>query len=124
MTPFAPPHPCAWPGCHTLVRGASRCELHRRREEPRRGAKRPSAARQGYGARWRKARESFLAGHPSCEACGRPAAEVDHREAHHGDDGLFWDESNWRALCKPCHSRKTAVSDGRWTGVRGKPRHD
>nr|WP_292832122.1 HNH endonuclease signature motif containing protein [Mesorhizobium sp.] len=25
---------------------------------------------------------------------------------------LFWDRSNWQPLCKPCHDRKTATSDG------------
>lgn len=25
---------------------------------------------------------------------------------------LFWDKSNWMALCKPCHSRKTAKENG------------
>ncbi len=116
MTPFAPPHPCAYPGCHTLVRGASRCERHRRREETsaRRGPRRPSASSQGYGARWRKARESFLADHQFCEVCGRQATEVDHRKAHHGDPDLFWDQTNWQALCKACHSRKTAREDRRW----------
>jgi 5-methylcytosine-specific restriction endonuclease McrA len=31
-----------------------------------------------------------------------------------GDPNLFWNESNWQALCRRCHNRKTAVSDGRW----------
>jgi 5-methylcytosine-specific restriction protein A len=43
-----------------------------------------------------------------------PATEVDHKKAHHGDQGLFWDRYNWQALCKPCHSRKTAEEDHRW----------
>ncbi|WP_304879789.1 HNH endonuclease [uncultured Parasutterella sp.] len=25
---------------------------------------------------------------------------------------MFWDESNWQALCKRCHDRKTAAEDG------------
>lgn len=28
---------------------------------------------------------------------------VDHVIPHRGDDVLFWDESNWQALCKSCH---------------------
>lgn len=30
---------------------------------------------------------------------------------HRGDQKLFWDESNWQALCKPCHDRKTWTED-------------
>lgn len=40
-----------------------------------------------------------------------PSTEVDHIVAHKGDMGLFWDQANWQALCKPCHSRKTATED-------------
>jgi 5-methylcytosine-specific restriction protein A len=40
------------------------------------------------------------------------ANEVDHEIPHRGDMRLFWDESNWRARCHSCHSRKTATRDG------------
>jgi hypothetical protein len=61
---------------------------------------RPSAARRGYGRRWRKARAAFLAAHPLCAACwmqGRVVAAtvVDHVMPHKGDARLFWDETNW-----------------------------
>ena len=63
----------------------------------------------------------FLMRHPVCEdpfgvhaARGElvPATEVDHivPKARGGPDA--WD--NLQALCKSCHSRKTAVEDGRW----------
>ncbi|WP_338100978.1 hypothetical protein [Roseovarius nubinhibens] len=29
-------------------------------------------------------------------------------EPHRGDRAKFFDRTNWQALCKPCHSRKTA----------------
>ena len=38
-----------------------------------------------------------------------PAAVVDHVLPHRGDWSLFWDESNWQPLCKPCHDAKTAA---------------
>jgi 5-methylcytosine-specific restriction protein A len=74
---------------------------------------RPSAARRGYGARWRRARAAFLAQHPLCAACraqGRmvPATVVDHVVPHRGDQKLFWDERNWAPACKSCHDAKTA----------------
>jgi 5-methylcytosine-specific restriction protein A len=79
---------------------------------------RPSAARRGYGPRWRRARAAYLACHPLCVPCkvaGRlePAMVVDHVVPHRGDPVLFWDEGNWAAMCKPCHDAKTA-REGRW----------
>jgi 5-methylcytosine-specific restriction enzyme A len=79
---------------------------------------RPSAARRGYGPRWRRARAAFLAQHPLCATCrahGRvvPATVVDHVVPHRGDQRLFWDESNWAPVCEPCHDAKTA-REGRW----------
>ena len=95
---------------------------------------RPSAARRGYGPRWRRARTAYLARHPlcvrcqagaaylarhplcvPCEAAGRlvPSTTVDHIVPHRGDQKLFWDEANWAALCKRCHDAKTA-REGRW----------
>ena len=60
-----------------------------------------------YGRRWRVARAAYLGAHPYCASCGRLANEVDHVTPHRGDRDLFWDESNWQALCRRCHSRKT-----------------
>jgi 5-methylcytosine-specific restriction enzyme A len=79
---------------------------------------RPSAARRGYGPRWRRARAAYLARHPLCVPCaaaGRlvQATVVDHIVPHSGDPVLFWDEANWQGSCKPCHDAKTA-REGRW----------
>jgi 5-methylcytosine-specific restriction protein A len=80
---------------------------------------RPSAARRGYGRRWRKVSAAYLRAHPLCECreckeAGRPvpATVVDHIVPHRGDQDLFWDETNWQAMAKPCHDRKTAAEDG------------
>jgi 5-methylcytosine-specific restriction protein A len=79
---------------------------------------RPSAARRGYGPRWRRARAAFLARHPLCAACRAQgcvvqATVVDHVVPHRGDQRLFWDETNWAPACKPCHDAKSA-REGRW----------
>jgi len=68
-------------------------------------------------ARWQKARARFLRDNPLCVDCYKrdrltPATVVDHIKPHKGDYGLFWDESNWQGMCKPCHDRKTASEDG------------
>lgn len=54
--------------------------------------------------------------HPLCEKCreqGRfvKAEVVDHIVPHRGDEKLFWDKSNWQALCKRCHDSKTMTED-------------
>jgi 5-methylcytosine-specific restriction protein A len=77
-----------------------------------------SAAKRGYDRRWARARLRFIAEHKYCankKAHGAVvvlAQEVDHVIPHRGDMKLFWDTSNWQALCKACHSAKTATEDG------------
>jgi 5-methylcytosine-specific restriction enzyme A len=87
--------------------------------------RRGSAAERGYGSRWRKARATFLSRHQLCECdeCRAqhrllPASVVDHKTPHRGDQTLFWDTSNWQALSKPCHDRKTASEDGGFGNAR------
>lgn len=84
------------------------CQIARRAEADRR---RPNAAARGYNSAWQKARVGFLAHHPHCEMlitsgqrCGRPATVVDHIIPHRGNRKLFWDKSNWAALCLRCHN--------------------
>ena len=85
-----------------------------RRHQPR---VRTAASQLTTTWRWRKARAAYLSEHPLCVACERegrtePATVVDHITPHKGDMALAWDVGNWQALCKPCHDRKTATSDG------------
>ena len=111
--PRMPDHPCAHPGCPRLVpRGKKYCAENTAQhpEEIR------SAAGRGYGSRWQKARKCYLEAHPLCVECmkaGRyvKATDIDHIKAHRGDPVLFWDESNWQALCHRCHSEKTRRED-------------
>ena len=41
------------------------------------------------------------------------ATVVDHIVPHRGDQKLFWDQSNWQALCKRHHDLKTGNEDSR-----------
>lgn len=72
-----------------------------------RGGKTSSTAR-GYGYRWQQARARYLQAHPLCVMCqaeGRveAATVLDHIVPHRGDEALFWDQTNWQALCKAHH---------------------
>jgi 5-methylcytosine-specific restriction enzyme A len=71
-----------------------------------------SSNKMGYTYQWQQARERFLMCHPfcECEQCYGKAVRaevVDHKVPHRGNYDLFWDESNWQALAKRCHDRKT-----------------
>ena len=41
------------------------------------------------------------------------ATVVDHIVPHRGDHYLMWSDTNWQALCKPCHDKKTGTEDSR-----------
>lgn len=118
--PTRAPRPCTQPGCTATVTTGSRCPAHMAAVEQdlrRRDRTRGTAASRGYSSRWRRYRRVFLVQHPLCVEClkqGRTteATEVDHIVPHKGDKQLFWRHSNHQALCKPCHSAKTAKEDG------------
>lgn len=102
---------CPTPGCTHLVRGRDRyCEECTRQRQQAHDAARPSSARRGYDARWRAIRDRYLAEHPMCALCGRPASEVHHKLPLRAGGSHEW--SNLQALCKPCHSSQTAKEDG------------
>ncbi|MDN7144082.1 HNH endonuclease [Pseudomonas sp. JQ170] len=67
-----------------------------------------TSTQRGYGYKWQQARERYLFDHPLCVYCARhgltaAASVVDHKIPHRGDQDLFWNQSNWQSLCKPCH---------------------
>ncbi|AQS48094.1 HNH endonuclease [Thioclava nitratireducens] len=100
-----PPRACA---CGRIVPHGQLCvcQIASKRARGRRyDAKRPTAAQRGYNQEWRKARIEFLRLFPCCAMCGAPATVVDHIKPHRGDERLFWDRSNWQALCEGCHNR-------------------
>jgi len=88
-----------------------------------------------YGRRWKKCRKIFLQANPLCSRCYKigklvEASIVDHIIPHKGDEQLFWDQSNWQALCKPCHDghKKRFETSGRiagcnQSGIPTDPRH-
>jgi 5-methylcytosine-specific restriction protein A len=106
------PHACPTPGCRALVRGATRCPTHARVRDQERG----TAHARGYDGRWRQYRLTYLLSNPLCCLCnaaGRvtPATVVDHIVAHKGNEQLFWDPTNHRAVCRPHHDARTDEGD-------------
>lgn len=118
--PRSPSQPCTYPGCGRLVDSGSRCADHKTVDARQYDKQRGSSAQRGYGYRWQKASAAFILAHPlcQCDECKegalrvRPSEVTDHRIPHRGDMRLFWDSSNWQAMAKECHDRKTATEDG------------
>jgi 5-methylcytosine-specific restriction protein A len=114
--PSKAPHPCNSPGCGAVTHDRF-CALHGKTYRKQSDQRRGKTAERGYGGRWQRERQSFLALHPLCAECERKrrttaADTVDHIVPHRGDQALMWDWANWQALCKPCHDEKTARDDG------------
>lgn len=98
---------------------ARTCKAHPAR--PRRqelDERRGSASERGYGSRWRKFRDAYLARHPLCVACQRcgrvsPAVVVDHVKPHGGDMRIFWAlPDNAQGLCSACDGAKKPRESG------------
>lgn len=82
-----------------------------------------TTAQRGYGGKWQRYRLKFLERNVLCVMCQAQgkvteATVVDHIVDHRGNQALFWDRANHQALCKPCHSVKTAA-EGVGTARRG-----
>jgi 5-methylcytosine-specific restriction protein A len=73
---------------------------------------RGSTTARGYDEPWKRLRIAFLKRHPRCVECGAPANEVDHVKSVRDFPLLRLAWKNLQALCKPCHSRKTATTQG------------
>ena len=103
---------CSEITCANSAVKAGRCAEH---PGPFAGARRSAPALYA-SARWKRERAAFLVKHGRCSfnagllaACPKRATVVDHHEPHRGDVDLFWDQSNWRALCRYHHNVKTAT---------------
>lgn len=86
--------------------------------------RRPSAARRGYDAAWRRFRRYHLdVIEPLCRFCRERglivAAEVvDHIISIEERPDLRLDHNNLRSLCKRCHDERTAAEQGFNRGKR------
>jgi 5-methylcytosine-specific restriction protein A len=124
--PYAPKSLCTESGCGELV-AAGKCETHRLQAQREADHRRPKGYAKAYDATWRAASRKYLKTHPSCECTecdalpiwARPTATVvDHIDGRGPSGPHGYDPSNWQAMCRSHHSRKTALYDGGF----GRPR--
>lgn len=132
---------CAVRGCQAIaLQGERHCATHKREREDSERARKAAidAGRRDEEARklirsrrWTELSRRYRAEHPYCEICLAQdpplyvaSEEVDHIERAGADRAKFFDPTNWQALCKICHSRKTATEDSTFARpgeVRRKP---
>jgi len=111
---------CIHAGCQRTIDQPSYCELHKKIAELREASRKNNYKSEHsslYNWDWRKYRARYIKENPLCVHClakGKltPTQEIDHIKPHQGDKNLFWLEDNLQALCKSCHSTKTALEDG------------
>lgn len=79
---------------------------------------RGSSSARGYGSRWKKYRDAYLAKHPLCLTCQRngrvaAASTLDHVKPHRGAHALFWAVPvNVQPLCDACDGAKKPRENG------------
>jgi len=106
--PRMPLRPCTEPGCSELV-DRPPCGEHRRVRERQR--RRDHVWRDYSGLHWEQIRRRVIEDQPLCATgCGAESREVDHIVALRlGGRSV---RENLQALCKRCHSSKTARENG------------
>ena len=118
---------CKHSGCRELTRdGSGYCEAHRaegeqlkKSAESRYNRNRGDYTKLEHTYKWQQYSKRYLRDpdHQVCrlhlESCTVIADCVDHIVPPSGPgDPLFWDPLNHQALCRSCHSKKTATTDG------------
>lgn len=94
--------PCTASMCPGLAVDHGKCERHAQERDRQYNAGRSSAAAQGYGRSWEKARAKQLDLYPYCQRCSAPAIMAHHLipKRAGGPDTL----DNLVSLCHGCHS--------------------
>jgi len=108
--PYRPARPCKVRTCPGVTTDPSGyCAKHEGMKQP--AAKPRDSARQKFeaGRAWRGIRSCYLSHHPLCYDCLAQGLLKESKEVHHKDGNHEHNEDeNLMALCKQCHSRRTA----------------
>jgi 5-methylcytosine-specific restriction protein A len=101
------------------------CPRHRRASQRAYDQERGTSAQRGYGAAWRRRRESFLARNPTCVDCGAPATDADHdpverRELVARRDPDPDADRHLKARCGRCHKSRTRRNANRAAARAGR----
>lgn len=106
---------CKSRGCPHLAdttKDKGYCDTHAD-QRPKTFERKTSPSKLYNTTEWRRERRCYLDHNPLCVKCEergilRPATVVDHKIRHKDNLELFWDVSNWAALCARCHNSKSA----------------
>lgn len=109
---------CSTPGCPELTNGGA-CDDHRKQRKRTQAKQRRAAGDTSMDVystdQWKARRRAYLRSHPTCRGCGAKATEPDHivpRQLLLALGIQDPDADQWlQPLCKPCHSRKTKLTD-------------
>lgn len=122
LSPFAPKKGCLHPRCPGwALPGKARCQVHQLAYYRQDNAQRDPRITTFYNSTaWKKFRAAVRAARPWCETCERegrqtPSEQVDHIVRLKEAPARALDETNVRALCMSCHSRRT-MTDWRRAG--------
>ena len=115
--PRKPATPCSAPGGPELTRERL-CQNHAKKADKNyRRFEGDPRINVRYNRAWRKIRNAYIVVHPLCEQCQKNGRLTPTQEVHHilplSKDGTH-DFNNLMALCKPCHSRISALDGNRW----------
>ncbi len=111
-----PGRPCV-ERCPNLAQpGSSRCLEHQRQRQRAYNQQRPARHKFYSSNEWVKFRDQVLLERGRvCSSCGSQSNIVlDHIINIKQRWDLRLDRDNVQALCGPCHSKKTALTDHRW----------
>ena len=122
----APNRVCKSSACLRVAMPNGYCAQHAALATTRNDPPRSAAAleaRKLYSTKaWRDLRRAFLSEHPLCCKCRALATDCDHITDHAGNLELFTQWENLQALCRACHSTKTAGTRG-WGRRSQKVKH-
>ena len=123
--PARAPRRCHANGCRKLIREPREWLCHQCEKQRQRTTNTQRTKTNNYNGAWVGISKAYLRTYPLCEECLRHGYETKSTQTDHItplNDGGTNEWSNLKALCRACHSRKTATYDQGF-GNKKKPSH-